>query len=87
MVADYGMTVPEVLRLCDRVTIMFGGRVVEEGTIDELLVQRDVTTIETPQLDEATIQQIEAVLAKRGQHIAKVSSRRQTLEKKFLEMT
>ena len=76
----------DVEDVCDRVTIMFGGRVVEEGTIDELLVDRDTTTIETPQLDDETVQQIEQVLARRGKHIERVSFRRQTLEKKFLDL-
>ena len=76
----------DVEDVCDRVTIMFGGRVVEEGTIDELLVDRDMTTIEASQLDDETVQQIEEVLAKRGKHIERVSFRRQTLEKKFLDL-
>lgn len=76
----------DVEDVCDRVTIMFGGRVVEEGTIDELLVDRDMTTIEASQLDDETVQQIEQVLAKRGKHIERVSFRRQTLEKKFLDL-
>jgi ABC-2 type transport system ATP-binding protein len=76
----------DVEDVCDRVTIMFGGRVVEEGTIDDLLVQRDSTVLESSQLDDETIQQIEAVMARRGKHIERVTSRRQTLEKKFLDL-
>lgn len=76
----------DVEDVCDRVTIMFGGRVVEEGTIDELLTERDITSIEASQIDDETIQQIEQVLAKRGKHIERVSHRRQTLEQKFLDL-
>ncbi len=76
----------DVEDVCDRVAIMFGGRVIEEGTLGELLTEHDVTTIETPNLDDATIQQIEEVLAKRGSRIGRVSHRMQTLERKFLDL-
>lgn len=76
----------DVEDVCERVTIMFGGRVVEEGTIDELLVQRDLTSIEAAKMDDDTIQQIEQLLAKRGKHIERVSHPRQTLEQKFLDL-
>jgi ABC-2 type transport system ATP-binding protein len=76
----------DVEDVCDRVTIMFGGRVIEEGTLDELLVDHGMTTIEAANLDDQTIEQIERVLEKHGRAIEKVSHRRQTLEKKFLDL-
>ncbi|MEX2213250.1 MAG: ATP-binding cassette domain-containing protein [Phycisphaeraceae bacterium] len=76
----------DVEDVCDRVAIMYGGRVIEHGQIDDLLTQKDVTTIETGNLDDQTVEQIEQVLANHGKHIERVSYRRQTLEKKFLDL-
>ncbi len=76
----------DVQDVCDRVSIMFGGKVIEEGTLDQLLVQQDVTTIDAQQLDDQTIQEIEEVLARRGKHIDRISSPRQSLEHLFLDL-
>ena len=76
----------DVEDVCDRVAIMFGGKVRKEGTVDELLVQSDSTTIQTATLDVATIQQIEQVLERDGRHIEKVEQPRQRLEQLFLDI-
>jgi ABC-2 type transport system ATP-binding protein len=76
----------DVEDVCDRVAIMFGGKVRKEGTVDELLVQSGSTTIQTPTLDVNTIQQLEQVLERHGKHIEKVEQPRQRLEQLFLDI-
>jgi len=76
----------DVEDVCDRVSIMFGGKVRAHGTCDELLTQHSSTTLQTPALDDATIQEIEQVLARRGLSIDKVEHPRQKLEQLFLDI-
>ncbi|MEE9211067.1 MAG: ABC transporter ATP-binding protein [Phycisphaeraceae bacterium] len=76
----------DVEDVCDRVAIMYGGKIVEHGGLDQLLTQTHTTTIQSPRLDEKTIQQIENVLARQGKHIEKVTQPRQSLEHKFLDL-
>ena len=76
----------DVEDVCDRVAIMFGGKVREQGTCQELLVRHDRTTINTQPLDKQTIEEIEAVLVKHGHHLESVEQPRQKLEQLFLEI-
>ncbi|MCC7147391.1 MAG: ABC transporter ATP-binding protein [Phycisphaeraceae bacterium] len=76
----------DVEDVCDRLAIMFGGRIRLEGTVDELLVRQDQTILQTRQLDAATIAEIEKVLQRRGQAIEKIDRPRQRLESLFLEI-
>jgi len=76
----------DVEDVCDRVSIMFGGKVRAEGTVGELLTLEDKTTIETSHLDAETIQQIEQVLAARGKAIDRVDQPRVRLEALFLDI-
>jgi len=76
----------DVEDVCDRVSIMFGGKVRAHGTCDELLVQENATTLQTPALDDETIKEIEQVLARRGLSIDRVDHPRQRLEQLFLEI-
>jgi ABC-2 type transport system ATP-binding protein len=76
----------DVEDVCDRVAIMFGGKVRAMGTVEELLVKRDATTIHTQGLDERTVADIEALLRASGKHIDKVERPRQRLESLFLEI-
>src|SRR5690606_32943968 len=59
----------DVEDVCDRVAIMYGGKVRASGTVDELLVQQDLTNIQTDRLDPTTIEQIEQVLRNHGKAI------------------
>ena len=76
----------DVEDICDRVAIMYGGQVQREGTVEELLTQHNMTTIHTEQLDASTINEIEAVLAKKGKHIDRVEQPRERLESLFLDI-
>lgn len=76
----------DVEDVCDRVAIMFGGKVRAQGTVDELLLRQDMTTIQTEALDVETIQEVEALLEKHGKSIDRVEQPRQKLEQLFLDI-
>lgn len=76
----------DVEDVCDRVSIMFGGKVRQEGTCEQLLVQQDKTTLQMPKLDDSAIEEIDQVLAKRGIAIEGRSEPRQSLESLFLDI-
>ncbi len=76
----------DVEDVCDRVAIMFGGKIRAMGTVDQLLTRYDQTTLQTPPLDAQTIQEIEEVLGRHGKHIERVEHPRQRLEALFLEI-
>jgi len=93
MLAERGKTIvlcshllADVEDVCDRVAVMYAGRIAEEGTIDELLSVEDRTAIETESLDEETISRIDELLTRSGRHIETVRHPRQSLERKFLEL-
>lgn len=76
----------DVEDVCDRVAIMYGGKVRQEGTVDQLLTQTDSTTLELPQIDAQTLEEIKQVLARRGLDITRIDHPRQKLEALFLEI-
>ena len=76
----------DVEDLCDRVAIMFGGRVHAEGTCEELLVQEDTTTIRTDSLPAGVVDEIRGVLARHGIAHVDVEHPRRRMESLFLEI-
>ncbi|MBA4039375.1 MAG: ABC transporter ATP-binding protein, partial [Planctomyces sp.] len=71
----------------DRMVILYGGKVREEGTCESLLTASDRTVIETEALDEGTIARIDQLIrASTGGRasISRVSKPRQRLEDKFV---
>lgn len=76
----------DVEDVCDRVSIMYGGKIRKEGTVESLLQQQDMTTLETDVLDDKVIEEIESVLQRHGHHIARIARPRQKLETLFLEI-
>jgi ABC-2 type transport system ATP-binding protein len=76
----------DVEDLCDRVAIMFGGRVRAEGTCDELLVEEDRTTISTAALPPGVVGEIRGVLARHGIEQVAVERPRRRMESLFLEI-
>ncbi|MFG0250787.1 MAG: ABC transporter ATP-binding protein, partial [Phycisphaeraceae bacterium JB051] len=61
----------DVEDVCDRVSIMYGGKVRQEGTVEELLTKQEATTLEVPGLDDQTIEEIRKVLAAKGYDISR----------------
>lgn len=76
----------DVQDVCDRVCIMYGGKIREEGNLDTLLQDTHKTTIEADELDDETIAEIEAVLQRRGKAIERVDRPKKSLESLFLDM-
>jgi len=76
----------DVEDVCDRVAIMYGGKLRKSGAVDDLLVQQDRTIIQTALLSAEEIQEVESALEKRGQCIERVDRPRQRLEQLFLDI-
>ncbi len=74
----------DVEDVCDRMVILYGGRIQSEGTTGDLLADENRTVISTPSLDDDTIHEIEAVLRRRGIAIEGVQRPRQKLEDLFM---
>jgi ABC-2 type transport system ATP-binding protein len=73
----------------DRMVILYGGKIRQEGTCDSLLVAQAKTTIETDVLDEDTIAEIDRIIRTRSngsRAILSVSKPRQRLEELFLDI-
>lgn len=79
----------DVEDVVDRMVILYGGKIRDEGTTDSLLMTQSKTTIETDALDEDTIAEIDALIRRRSggsKSLLAVSHPRQKLEEKFLEI-
>jgi ABC-2 type transport system ATP-binding protein len=74
----------DVEDVCDRMVILYGGRIQSEGTTGELLADQNRTVISTSSLDDATVREIEEVLRRRGVAIDAVERPRQKLEDLFM---
>jgi ABC-2 type transport system ATP-binding protein len=76
----------DVEDLCDRVAIMYGGRVRAEGTCGELLTQEHATILETSDLPPAVIDEVKDVLARHHLAVTRVAHPRRSLESLFLDI-
>ncbi len=76
----------DVEDVCSRVAVMFGGTLRKQGTVDQLLVQGDLTTIYAESLSTDDISAIEQLLESRGKYIARTERPRQKLETLFLDI-
>ncbi len=77
----------DVEDVVDRMAILYGGKIRDEGTCDKLLSSTERTLIETDELDEQTISEIDELIRRRSggeKSIRTVSAPRQKLEQLFL---
>ena len=77
----------DVEDVVDRMAILYGGKIRDEGTCEGLLASTERTLIETDELDEQTIAEIDEVIRRRTgneKSIRSVSAPRQKLEELFL---
>lgn len=77
----------DVEDVVDRMVILYGGKIRGEGTCEQLLASHERTTIESDELDDATIAEIDEVIRRRSaglKSIRKVAAPRQKLEELFL---
>lgn len=76
----------DVEDVCDRVCILYGGKVQAEGTIKELLSQKDVTQIRSDKLGADTIEEIRQVVQRRESKSIDVTMPTGRLENLFLKI-
>jgi ABC-2 type transport system ATP-binding protein len=76
----------DVEDLCDRISIMFGGRIRAQGTCDELLAGESASLIRTPPLEAGVEEEIRQVLARHGVGPVVTERPRKRLETLFLEV-
>jgi len=76
----------DVEDLCDRMAIMFGGKVRSEGTCGELLEQQELTNLQTDRLPADVLEEIKSLLTSRGFAVLGVDQPRRRLESLFLEI-
>ena len=75
----------DVEDVCDRMVILFGGKIRAEGTGSDLLADTDHTVIRLPRIGKKTIAQIEDVLEKNTDvRIESIEQPRQRLEDFFM---
>lgn len=75
----------DVEDVCDRMVILYGGRIRAEGTADELLADSEHTVIRIPRIDSEAVNAVESTLERTaGVHIESVESPRQRLEDFFM---
>jgi ABC-2 type transport system ATP-binding protein len=76
----------DVEDVCDRMVILYGGKVRAEGTSEQLLQDSGRSVIETDRLDPEAAAAVQSVLAERGLGDASVAAPRQSLEHFFLDI-
>jgi len=77
----------DVEDVCDRVTVLYGGKVRAAGTVKELLSLSDSSVIETDRLDDATVAKVRQVIEQAGgRTIRRIEAPRKKLETLFLEI-
>ncbi|MEM7621804.1 MAG: ATP-binding cassette domain-containing protein [Planctomycetota bacterium] len=79
----------DVEDVVDRMVILYGGKIRDEGTCEALLADQARTTIEADELDDETLTEIDRIIRERsnGQRsVLRVSKPRQKLEELFLDI-
>lgn len=77
----------DVEDVCDRIGILYGGRLHKMGAVRELLARGDRTQIVAPRLSESTVREVEAIIAREaGDGGVEVSAPTQRLEQFFLDI-
>jgi ABC-2 type transport system ATP-binding protein len=76
----------DVQDVCDRITILFRGKMMTLGSVSDLLQVRDVTQIQTRTMTAGQIEQMTAFLQKMGVSDAVITHPTTTLEDLFLRI-
>lgn len=76
----------DVEDVCDRVSILYGGRQRACGPIDELLARSGLAQITTDRLDEVTLAKVKEILQAQPGEVLEVSTPRDKLEALFLRI-
>jgi len=75
----------DVEDVCDRVSILYGGKLRREGNVDDLLSQKKKTQIITDEVDAADIEKIMQILAGKAIEISHPKTRLETLFLQIVE--
>jgi ABC-2 type transport system ATP-binding protein len=77
----------EVEDVCSRLAILYGGRLLREGSVDSLLTETKQQKLTVPALNEETLGRIDSVVrAAEGDGVVAVENPRKRLEDLFLEV-
>jgi len=76
----------DVQDVCDRIAILDGGELKEQGEVQKLLKVQGVTQIKTSQLSEAVIKEVEALLGRHGAKVLEVDHPTTNLEDLFIKI-
>ena len=76
----------DVEDVCDRVAIMYGGKLRVQGACDDLLTRSQYTEVRTSHASEAALNDIKEVLRRHGLSFEGARSPRQSLESFFLDV-
>lgn len=76
----------DVEDVCDRITILYGGTVCTQGTVDDLLAKRDTTQITSPALSDQVIRQVVEIIRKEARTEPEVTFPIERLESFFLKV-
>lgn len=76
----------DVQDVCDRITILFRGKMMELGHVKDLLQVRDITQIQARGLSDAQVAELKQYLARMGVNGAEVTHPTTTLEDLFMRI-
>jgi ABC-2 type transport system ATP-binding protein len=76
----------DVQDVCDRITILFGGRMRELGQVKDLLQVKDITQVQARSLSETQIAELKQFLSRMGVSDATVTHPTTTLEDLFMRV-
>jgi len=77
----------DVEDVCDRIGILYGGRMQEEGQVDELLARAEMTQIRTDRLAPETIENIKNIISEQNEDCqVDIQTPRDSLEDYFLRI-
>ena len=76
----------DVEDVCTSVIVLFGGRILAQGGVDDLLEVSRELVLRTENLDEATLAEVRQVIERSGSKLLEASPPRQRLESRFLQL-
>ena len=76
----------DVQDVCDRITILFRGKMMELGHVKDLLQVRDITQVQARGLSDSQIEELKQFLARMGVNNAQVTHPTTTLEDLFMRI-
>lgn len=76
----------DVEDVCDRVAIMYGGKMQATGTVDELLMHKDETQFTTRRLDDKMLARVRELVGQAGGEVVSVQHPTDRLEDLFLRV-